>query len=155
MIDRKRFNRIRSFKEFTMKTLYEAHATAIGGRAGHVKTDDGIVDLQLAIPKSLGGAGGAATNPEQLFACGYAACFESALNYVAMQQKIKLTGTRIDSTVSIGSNDAGGFQLAVKLEATIPDISREQAQVFLEQAHEVCPYSNAVRGNINVELVLR
>lgn len=138
-----------------MKTLYEAHATAIGGRNGQVRTDDGLLNLSLAIPKALGGAGGAATNPEQLFACGYAACFESALQHVASQQKVKLSSsTRIDSTVGIGSNEAGGFQLAVKLAATIPDIPREQAQALLEKAHEVCPYSNAIRGNVPVELVL-
>jgi len=138
-----------------MKTLYEAHASATGGRNGRVTTDDGVIDLQLAMPKSLGGAGGAAANPEQLFACGYAACFDSALNFVAMGQKIKLTGTRVDATVGIGQNGAGGFALAVKLEVTIPDVSRDVAQALLEKAHEVCPYSNATRGNINVELVLR
>ncbi len=138
-----------------MKALYEAHASATGGRNGRVTTDDGVIDLQLAMPKSLGGAGGAAANPEQLFACGYAACFDSALNFVAMGQKIKLTGTRVDTTVGIGQNGAGGFALAVKLEVTIPDVSRDVAQALLEKAHEVCPYSNATRGNINVELVLR
>jgi len=138
-----------------MKTLYEAHASATGGRNGRVTTDDGVIDMQLAMPKSLGGAGGAAANPEQLFACGYAACFDSALNFVAMGQKIKLTGTRVDATVGIGQNGAGGFALAVKLEVTIPDVSRDVAQALLEKAHEVCPYSNATRGNINVELVLR
>lgn len=138
-----------------MKALYEAHASATGGRNGRVTTDDGVIDLQLAMPKSLGGAGGAAANPEQLFACGYAACFDSALNFVAMGQKIKLSGTRVDATVGIGQNGAGGFALAVKLEVTIPDVSRDVAQALLEKAHEVCPYSNATRGNINVELVLR
>lgn len=137
-----------------MNTLYQARAAAIGGRNGRVSTDDGIIDLQLAIPKGLGGPGGGAANPEQLFACGYAACFDSALNFVAMQQKIKLTGTRVDATVGIGSNDAGGFQLAVKLEVTIPDLPREQAQAILDRAHQVCPYSNAVRGNIEVALAL-
>jgi len=85
-----------------MKTLYETHASATGGRNGRVPTDYGVIDLQLAMPTSLGGAGGAAANPEQLFACGYAACFDSALNFVAMGQKIKLTGTRVDATVGIG-----------------------------------------------------
>lgn len=137
-----------------MKTLYKAHASATGGRNGRVATDDGIIDLQLALPKGLGGAGGAASNPEQLFACGYAACFDSALNFTAMQRKIKLTGTRVDATVGIGPNDAGGFALAVTLKVAIPDIPREQAQALLEQAHAVCPYSNAVRSNVNVALVL-
>ncbi len=137
-----------------MKALYEAHAYATGGRNGQVKTEDGIIDLKLAMPQALGGTGGAA-NPEQLFACGYAACFDSALNLVASKAKVKLSGTRIDATVGIGPNDAGGFSLAVKLEATIPDLPREQAQALLDLAHQVCPYSNAVRGNIDVEVVLR
>lgn len=137
-----------------MKTLYEAHASATGGRNGRVATDDGIIDLQLALPKGLGGAGGIAANPEQLFACGYAACFDSALNFIAMQRKIKLTGTRVDATVGIGPNDADGFALAVKLQVALPGVPREQAQALLEHAHEVCPYSNAVRGNVNVELIL-
>jgi Ohr subfamily peroxiredoxin len=138
-----------------MKALYEAHASATAGRNGRVATDDGIIDLQLALPKGLGGAGGAAANPEQLFACGYAACFDSALNFVAMQQKIKLSGTRVDATVGIGPNATGGFGLAVKLAVTIPDLPREQAQALLEKAHATCPYSNAIRGNVNVELELR
>jgi osmotically inducible protein OsmC len=137
-----------------MKALYEAHASVTGGRNGRVTSDDKVLDLELAIPKSLGGAGGAKTNPEQLFAAGYAACFDSALNLVASKQKIRLVGTRIDATVGIGSNDAGGFALQVKLAATIPDIPREQAQALLEQAHQVCPYSNAVRGNVEVTLEL-
>ena len=137
-----------------MQALYEAHASVTGGRNGRVTTDDGVLDLQLVIPKSLGGAGGARTNPEQLFAAGYAACFDSALNLVASKQKIHLTGTRIDATVGIGANGTGGYGLQVKLAATIPGIPREQAQALLEQAHQVCPYSNATRGNIEVTLEL-
>ncbi len=138
-----------------MKPLYEAHASVTGGRNGHVKTDDGIIDLQLAMPKSMGGPGGAAANPEQLFACGYAACFDGALNLVASKDGVKLSGTQIDATVGIGKDDGGNLTLAVKLEATIPDIPRDQAQAFLEKAHQVCPYSRATRGNIDVELVLK
>ena len=137
-----------------MKILYEAHASATGGRNGRVKTDDGLLDLELTLPKGLGGAGGAKTNPEQLFACGYAACFDSALNFVALQQKVTLSGTRVDATVGIGTDDAGAFRLAVKLEVTIPGIQREQAAALLARAHEVCPYSNATRGNVDVQLVL-
>ena len=114
-----------------MKILYEAHASATGGRNGRVKTDDGLLDLELTLPKGLGGTGGAKTNPEQLFACGYAACFDSALNFVALQQKITLSGTRVDATVGIGTDDAGAFRLAVKLEVTIPAIPREQAAALL------------------------
>lgn len=138
-----------------MNILYEAHGTAIGGRNGRVTTDDGTLDLRLAMPKDLGGAGGTGTNPEQLFACGYAACFDSALAHVARQQKIELTETRVDVSVGIGSNDKGGFALAIRLSASVPDLPREQAQALLEQAHAVCPYSNAVRGNIDVVLELR
>ncbi len=138
-----------------MKPMYEAHASVTGGRNGHVKTDDGIIDLQLAMPKSMGGPGGAAANPEQLFACGYAACFDGALNLVASKDGVKLKGTQIDATVGLGKDDGGNLTLAVKLEATIPDIPRDQAQAFLEKAHQVCPYSRATRGNINVELVLK
>lgn len=137
-----------------MKALYEAHASVTGGRNGHVATNDGVLSLDLAMPRELGGAGGAKTNPEQLFACGYAACFDSALNLVASQQKIRLTDTRIDATVGIGQNGSGGFALQVKLSAMIPGVPREQAQALLEQAHQVCPYSNAVRGNVEVELQL-
>lgn len=137
-----------------MKILYQAKATASGGRNGHVTTSDGVLNLQLAIPKDLGGPGGAMPNPEQLFAAGYAACFDSALAFVGAQQKIKLDGTHVDATVGIGQREAGGFGLAVRLEVTIPDVPREQAQALLEAAHATCPYSNAVRGNIDVELAL-
>lgn len=138
-----------------MKTLYEAHASATGGRDGRVTTDDGVLDLRLSMPQSLGGAGGQGTNPEQLFAAGYAACFDSALNHVARQQKRKLEGTRVDAAVGIGPNDRGGFALAVRLEVTVPGLPREEAQALVAQAHAVCPYSNAVRGNVDVELILR
>jgi osmotically inducible protein OsmC len=138
-----------------MKTLYQTAVTATGGRNGHVVSADGVLDLKLAIPREMGGAGGALSNPEQLFAAGYAACFDSALAYVAGQQKIKLAGTQVDATVGIGQNDAGGFALAVRLEVTIPGLPREQAQALLEATHQVCPYSNATRGNVDVELILK
>lgn len=137
-----------------MKTLYQTQATATGGRNGHVVSADGVLDLQLAIPKAMGGPGGELSNPEQLFAAGYAACFDSALGFVAAQRKLKLAGTRVTATVGIGPNDAGGFGLAVKLEVTIPDLPRDQAQDLLAATHTVCPYSNALRGNVDVELVL-
>lgn len=137
-----------------MKTLYEAKASASGGRNGRVKTSDGTLDLQLSIPKGLGGPGNALANPEQLFAAGYAACFDSALAFVAGQQGIKLSGTRIDATVGIGPREGGGFGLTVRLEAAIPDLPREQAQKLLEGADAVCPYSNAVRGNVGVTVAL-
>ena len=138
-----------------MKILYQTQASATGGRNGHVVSADGVLDLKLAIPREMGGPGGALSNPEQLFAAGYAACFDSALAVVAGQSKLKLAGTRVDATVGIGPNDAGGYGLAVKLEVTIPDVPREQAQTLLEQAHAVCPYSNALHGNVAVELILK
>lgn len=137
-----------------MKVIYETTATATGGRNGKVKSIDGVLDLQLAIPKDMGGAGGALTNPEQLFAAGYAACFDNALAFVAAGQKIKLSSTRVDATVGIGQRQEGGFGLAVRLDVTIPDVPREQAQALLEATDQVCPYSNAVRGNVEVQLVL-
>lgn len=137
-----------------MKKLYTANAIATGGRDGRIKSDDGVLDFKVEIPKEMGGRGGAFTNPEQLFAAGYAACFDSALNLVARTQKIKLKDTKVTASVSIGQNDDGGFSLAVDLFVSIPEIERETAQKLLEQAHKVCPYSNATRGNIEVNLNL-
>ncbi len=134
-----------------MKTLYTAHATATGdGRNGHVKTDDGLIDAELKMPKGLGGPGGA-TNPEQLFAAGYAACFHSALKLVARQQGIDVSDTVIGAHVSIGQDDSG-FGLAVTLDVTIPNATAEVAREAAHAAHQVCPYSKATRGNIEVTL---
>lgn len=138
-----------------MKTLYQTRASATGGRNGHVVSQDGVLDLRLAIPKEMGGPGGALSNPEQLFAAGYSACFDSALAFVAAQRKQKLSGTQVDATVGIGPNGQGGFGLAVTLEVTIPELPREEAQALMEATHLVCPYSNALRGNVPVELVLK
>lgn len=137
-----------------MKTLYTAQVTAVGGRTGRIESTDGAFQLQLAMPKELGGAGGAGTNPEQLFAAGYAACFDSALAFVAQQQRQKLVGTRVQATVAIGPRAEGGFALAVELVVTIPGVARELAQQLLERAHQVCPYSNAIRDNVEVSLRL-
>ncbi|MGB7396438.1 MAG: organic hydroperoxide resistance protein [Candidatus Macondimonas sp.] len=137
-----------------MKILYQATATASGGRDGTVKSSNGVLDLKLAIPKEMGGPGGAVPNPEMLFAAGYAACFDSALQHVARQQKLKPGATQVQATVGIGANEASGFALAVTLEVTIPGLPRDEAQALLEAAHQVCPYSNAVRGNVPVELKL-
>lgn len=137
-----------------MKKLYTANATATGGREGRTKSDDGVLDFKIEIPKEMGGKGGAYTNPEQLFAAGYAACFDSALNLVARNQKIKLKDTSVTASVSIGQNSEGGFSLAVDLAVSIPEIEQETAQKLLETAHQVCPYSNATRGNIEVNLNL-
>jgi Ohr subfamily peroxiredoxin len=137
-----------------MKIAYQASATATGdGRNGHTRTSDGALDLDVRVPKEMGGPGGA-TNPEQLFAAGYAACFHSALKAVAARQKLTLTDTAVTVDVGIGANDTGGFQLEVAIEAELPNLDHDQAQALLDAAHQVCPYSNATRGNITVTLVL-
>jgi osmotically inducible protein OsmC len=135
-----------------MKILYTAVAHATGdGRNGHGRTDDGQLDLDLRIPKAMGGPGGA-TNPEQLFAVGYAACFHSALKVVAGRQHADVTDSEVSATVGIGTLDSGGFGLAVELDVHIPALDQATAESLVRQAHEVCPYSNATRGNIDVKL---
>ena len=136
-----------------MKPMYTAHVTSQGGRNGQVKSSDGILDLAVSTPKEMGGKGGS-TNPEQLFAAGYAACYENALIFIAQKQKLELKSTKVTAHVSIGANTAGGFMLATKLEIELPGIPREQGQALVDAAHQVCPYSNATRGNMEVELVL-
>ena len=138
-----------------MKTLYQTRATATGGRNGHIVSQDGVLDMHLSIPKEMGGPGGALSNPEQLFAAGYTACFDSALAFVSGQKKLTPGSTQVDATVGIGPNGTGGFSLAVRLEVTIPGLEREAAQALLEATDLVCPYSNALRGNVEVELVLK
>ncbi len=137
-----------------MDILYTAQATTSGGRNGKVRSSDNVLDLELRMPKGLGGAGGDYTNPEQLFAAGYSACFDGALNLVARMQKTALQNTEVTAHVSIGKNEAGKLGLAVKLEVKIPNVEKEAAQKLLEAAHQVCPYSNATRNNIEVTLVL-
>ena len=120
-------------------------------RNGHVRSSDGQIDLDLAVPKEMGGAGGA-TNPEQLFAAGYAACFHSALKAVAGQQKVKLADSSVSAEVGIGPNDAGGFGLQVALHVELTGLDQSAADDLVAAAHQVCPYSNATRGNIEVTL---
>ena len=137
-----------------MKTLYTAEALATGaGRDGHGRTSDGRLDLDLAVPQDMGGSG-EGTNPEQLFAVGYAACFHSALQVVAREAKADISDSAVGSRVHIGPNDAGGFQLAVELEVTLPHLDADTAQQLADKAHEVCPYSNATRGNIDVTVTV-
>jgi lipoyl-dependent peroxiredoxin len=137
-----------------MKTLYTAEALATGeGRDGHGRTSDGRLDLELAIPKEMGGSGNG-TNPEQLFAVGYAACFHSALRLVARQERADVSDSAVGSRVSLGQLDNGAFGLAVELEVTLPNVDHDTAQRLTEKAHQVCPYSNATRGNIDVNLVV-
>ncbi|MBC9910048.1 organic hydroperoxide resistance protein [Chitinophaga varians] len=134
------------------ETIYTAQATATGGRNGHVSTSDGVLDLEVRIPTAMGGHGGAYTNPEQLFAAGYAACFDSALNLVIRTQRVQTGTTSVTAEVSLGKNNAGGYGLSVKLRVHIPEADRQVAQELVEKAHQVCPYSLATRGNISVDL---
>jgi osmotically inducible protein OsmC len=137
-----------------MEALYTAEALSTGaGRDGRVATSDGSFALDLAIPKEMGGSG-AGTNPEQLFAAGYAACFHSALQGVARSQKVKITDSSVGGRVQIGPNGEGGYQLAVMLEVVIPGVEHDQAQALADAAHQVCPYSNATRGNIDVTITV-
>lgn len=134
------------------KALYTARATNVGGREGSVRTDDGTLDLKIAMPTSLGGKGAQGTNPEQLFAAGYSACFGSALAFVAQKQKVTIGTVKIDAQVTIGTVASGGFGLAVELTAHLPDLPQTEAEALVAAAHQVCPYSNATRGNIRVDL---
>lgn len=137
-----------------MQILYTAEVTAVGARAGHVTSSDKILDLPLALPPGLGGAGGA-TNPEQLFGAGYAACFGGAVEYLARQQKLTTGEITVKSRVSIGPYDPGqgeGFTLAVDLDVTLPELDQAAAEKLVAAAHRTCPYSNATRNNIAVNL---
>ena len=136
-----------------MDALYEAVAHATGdGRNGHARTDDGMLDLDVRIPKELGGPGGA-TNPEQLFAAGYAACFHSAIKFTAARQKLDVSDSEVSATVLLGMVETG-FGLAVELDVHIPNLDRETAERVTADAHKVCPYSNATRGNVEVKLTV-
>jgi lipoyl-dependent peroxiredoxin len=137
-----------------MQTLYTAEALSTGaGRQGHVRTTDGRIDLELAPPKEMGGSG-EGSNPEQLFASGYAACFHSALLAIARKDKLDLGDSSVGALVGIGPNDAGGYQLEVTLEVVVPNLPHDEAVALAEQAHQVCPYSNATRGNIEVTVTV-
>lgn len=132
--------------------LYTADASVTGGRDGRAVSSDGALDISLSTPRELGGAGGAGTNPEQLFAAGYSACFIGALKFVAAKEKIALPPTtRVDGRVGIGPAGSG-FGIRAELDVHLPGMPREQAEALVEKAHGVCPYSNATRGNIDVEL---
>jgi Ohr subfamily peroxiredoxin len=135
-----------------IKPLYTAEATAVGGREGQVHSVDGEVDLDMRPPVAMGGPGGG-TNPEELFAAGYSACFQSALGVVARRNKVSADGSTVTGKVTIGTIEGGGFGLAVALEMHIPDVDEDTVQKLIEEAHQVCPYSNATRGNIEVVLV--
>jgi len=139
-----------------MTPLYTAHATAAGGRTGTARSDDGRLDVTLSTPAALGGDDGPGTNPEQMFAAGYSACFLGAMKYVAGQDKIALPAeTTVSADVGIGPRaDGGGFSIAVTLTIALPGLERAQAQALVDKAHVVCPYSHATRDNIPVTLTL-
>jgi len=136
-----------------VKKLYTAEATATGGRAGHARSSDGLLEVDPRVPEAMGGPGGG-TNPEQLFAAGYAACFQSALGAVGRRQKVDTADSTVTAQVSIGTIGAGAYGLAVTLRVTIPQVDQDRARELVAAAHQVCPYSNATRGNIDVQLVI-
>ncbi len=135
-----------------IKTLYTTRATSTGGREGTARSEDGALEVKLALPKEMGGPGGEGTNPEQLFAAGYSACFTSALFNVAGKKKVKLPAeTRVTATVGVGPRDDGeGFGIEVSLSVAIPGLDRETAEDLVKTAHIVCPYSHALRVNYEV-----
>jgi lipoyl-dependent peroxiredoxin len=136
------------------KVLYTAHAKATGGRDGKALSSDGVLDVKLTTPKELGGAGSVGTNPEQLFAAGYSACFLGAIKFVGARDKIAVPAdTSIEGSVGIGQIP-DGFGIEVELKISLPGLPREDAEALVQKAHKVCPYSNATRGNIDVNLVV-
>ncbi|MFI1965206.1 organic hydroperoxide resistance protein [Streptomyces pathocidini] len=135
----------------SIDVLYTAVATAENGRDGRVASDDGKLDVVVNPPKELGGSG-AGTNPEQLFAAGYSACFQGALGVVARQRKADISDSRVTAKVGLGKTEAGGFGIEVAIRVSIPNVDRATAEELIEAAHQVCPYSNAMRGNIKVDL---
>ncbi|CNF59984.1 organic hydroperoxide resistance protein [Yersinia bercovieri] len=137
------------------KVVYRAKAKATGGRDGRATSSDGVLDVKLGVPKEMGGAGGAVTNPEQLFAAGYSACFLGALKFVASKEKVKIPDdASIEGTVGIGAIPTG-FGIEVQLDISLPGIERTVAEDLVKKAHVVCPYSNATRGNIDVTLNIK
>ncbi len=134
---------------------YGTTASATGGRDGRARSEDGRFEVALSTPKELGGAGGEGSNPEQLFAAGYSACFLGALKVAGQQLKVKVPAeTRVTATVGIGPRSAGGFGIAADLVIDLPGVDRDQAQQLVDTAHQICPYSNATRGNVDVGLTL-
>jgi len=135
-----------------VRVLYTAEATAVGGRDGHAKTSDGRLDVALDVPSELGGSGGQGMNPEQLFACGYSACFHNALEGVARRAKVSVEGSSVTARVGFGPIGEGRFGLTVELLAHLPGVDPAMAETLVAGAHDRCPYSNATRGNIPVDL---
>jgi osmotically inducible protein OsmC len=137
-----------------MRVLYTAEVTAVGGREGRVRSSDGALTMELATPKELGGPGGVATNPEQLFAAGYAACFENAVRHVGRRRKLQVGEASVTARVGIGPTGDGGFGLSAELHVRLPDLDANVAEEIVAEADRVCPYSNAVRGNIDVRVLV-
>jgi Ohr subfamily peroxiredoxin len=138
----------------TLTPLYTANATSKGGRGGHVKSDDGLIEFNLAVPKSMGGDGAKGTNPEQLFAAGYSACFAGALSLVARTQGVVPGPFTIGAAVTFNKGEDGGYSISAKLTGTFPELEKSKAEALMTAAHQVCPYSKATRGNMPVELVV-
>jgi len=135
----------------SVNVLYRTSATSTGGREGHSRTEDGRVELQLSTPKELGGAGGPGTNPEQLFAAGYSACFLGALKVAAQQLKLRIPAdATVKATVGIGPRSEGGFGITADLTVSLPGVDRADAQKLVDTAHQIWPYSNATRNNVDV-----
>jgi osmotically inducible protein OsmC len=135
--------------------LYTAVATATGGRDGHVESSDGVLNADLSVPKEMGGPGKPGTsNPEQLFAAGYSACFAGAIGFVANRDKVKIGPVAVKGHVTFGKQDDGFFRLAVQLDVNIQDVDKSAAEKLVEDAHQICPYSRATRNNIDVKLVV-
>jgi len=137
-----------------MRILYTAQAVVHGGRGGHGRTSDGRLEVDLSVPEEMGGNGGPGTNPEQLFAVGYAACFQSALQGVARGRELDVSDSTINAQVGIGPTGHGGFGLTVALDLQVPQLTRRDAEDLMARAHERCPYSNAIRGNVDVTLTV-
>lgn len=137
-----------------MEKIFSTEVIATGGREGHVKSSDGVIDLDVRKPVELGGKGEGYTNPEQLFAAGYSACFDGALNFIALSQGKKLKDTQVAVTVHFGKTEDGGFGIAADIKVHIPNVEKEIAEKLVTEAHNFCPYSKATRGNIEVNLSL-
>lgn len=135
-----------------MKIVYSASALSTGGRDGRVAVENSPLDLEMALPIEMGGAKMSGANPEQLFAAGYAACFGSAMQHVFREKKLPIHSANVHSTVGIGRNDAGGYTLAVEIVATVSGMDQAAADEIVKEAHQICPYSNATRGNIEVKV---
>jgi osmotically inducible protein OsmC len=140
--------------EMLKQTLYTTKVATVGARAGRVESSDGNLKLGLSIPPGMGGPGGSGTNPEQLFAAGYAACFGGALQFVAKQRQLDPGEVNVAAQVGIGpSADKQGFEVSVELEVTLPKVDQQTAESLVAEAHQICPYSNATRGNVDVKLI--